>query len=147
MCSSDLIPSTIVNKRNAYRQEAQADLAKNRGDLEQAEQVLRQRQQALNSTQLRAPMSGIVKNVRITTMGAVLKSGEELMQIVPSDEPLLIEAQVKSADVAFIRLGLHATVTLDAYDSTVYGSLKRHESSIIAVTIDIGRATCWESGW
>src|SRR3546814_11038286 len=72
--------------------------------------VLRQRQQALNSTQLRAPMSGIVKNVRITTMGAVLKSGEELMQIVPSDEPLLIEAKVKSADVAFIRLGLHANV-------------------------------------
>src|SRR3546814_14695517 len=70
------IQSTIVNKRNAYRQEAQADLAKNRGDLEQAEQVLRQRQQALNSTQLRAPMSGIVKNVRITTMGAVLRSEE-----------------------------------------------------------------------
>src|SRR3546814_16863156 len=103
MCSSDLIPSTIVNKRNAYRQEAQADLAKNRGDLEQAEKVLRQRQQALNSTQLRAPMSGIVKHVRITPLGAVLKSGEELMQIVTSDGPLLTEAKVKAAALAFSR--------------------------------------------
>src|SRR3546814_15035213 len=78
------IQSTIVNKRNAYRQEAQADLAKNRGDLEQAEQVLRQRQQALNSTQLRAPMPGIVTNGRITTMGPVIKPGAHLMQTVPT---------------------------------------------------------------
>src|SRR3546814_2044025 len=75
-------------------------------------------------------------NVRVTTMGVVLKSGEELMQIVPSDEPLLIEAKVKSADVAFIRLGLHANVKLDAYDYTVYGSLKGHVSYISADTIE-----------
>lgn len=128
--------SMITNKSNGYRQEAQADLAKNRADLEQAEQVLTQREQALASTQLRAPMSGIIKNVRITTMGAVLKPGDELMQIVPSDEPLLIEAKVKSADVAFIRKDLHANVKLDAYDYTIYGSLKGHVTYISADTIE-----------
>jgi adhesin transport system membrane fusion protein len=128
--------SMITNKHNGYRQEAQADLAKNNADLEQSEQVLTQRRQALDSTRLRAPMSGVVKNVRITTMGAVLKPGDELMQIVPSDEPMLIEAKVKSSDVAFIRVGLHANVKLDAYDYTIYGSLKGHVSYISADTIE-----------
>lgn len=130
------IQSTITNKRNGYRQEAQADLAKNRSDLEQAEQVLTQRNQALASTRLTAPMSGIIKNVRITTLGAVLKPGDELMQIVPSDEPMLIEAKVKPADVAFIRKDLKANVKLDAYDYTVYGSLKGHVTYISADTLE-----------
>ena len=127
--------ANITNKRNGYRQEAQADLAKNRSDLEQAEQVLTQRKQALDSTKIRAPMTGVIKNVRITTMGAVLKAGDELMQIVPSDEPLIIEARVKPADVAFVRKDLHANVKLDAYDYTVYGSLKGHVTYISADTL------------
>lgn len=126
----------ITNKRNGYRQEAQADLAKNRSELEQAEQVLTSRNQALESTRLRAPMAGVIKNVRITTMGAVLKPGDELMQIVPSDEPLIIEAKVKSSDVAFVRKELPANVKLDSYDYTVYGSLKGHVTYISADTLD-----------
>lgn len=130
------IEASIVNKRNGYRQEAQTDLAKNRSDLEQSEQVLTQRNQALDSTRIKAPMTGIIKNVRITTLGAVLKPGDELMQIVPSDEPLIIEAKVKPVDVAFIRKDLHANVKLDAYDYTVYGSLKGHVSYISADTLE-----------
>lgn len=113
-----------TNKRNAFRQEAQLEHAKARADLAQTEQVLAQRSEALESTYLRAPMAGIVKNVRLTTMGAVLKAGDELMQIVPTNDTLIIEAKVKSADVAFLRNGLRANVKLDAYDYTLYGSLK-----------------------
>lgn len=130
------VRSAITNKRNGYRQEAQADLAKNRAELEQAEQVLTQRQQALDSTRLQAPMSGIIKNVRVTTLGGVLKPGDELMQIVPSDEPLIIEVKVKPADVAFIRNDLPANVKLDAYDYTIYGSLKGHVTYISADTLE-----------
>src|SRR3546814_14342554 len=57
------IQSTIVNKRNAYRQKAQADIAKNRGDPDQAPPATRQRQQALTATPFRAPMSVLVKNI------------------------------------------------------------------------------------
>ena len=128
--------SIMTNKHNGYRQEAQSDLAKNRAELEQAEQVLTQRKQALDSTKVRAPMSGIIKNVRITTMGAVLKPGDELMQIVPSDEPLIIEAKVKPVDVAFIRKDLRANVKLDAYDYTVYGSMFGHVTYISADTLE-----------
>jgi adhesin transport system membrane fusion protein len=112
-----------TNKRNAFRQEAQMELAKARTELAQTEQVFTQRSEALQSTYLRAPMAGIVKNVRMTTRGAVLKAGDELLQIVPSDDPLVVEAKVAPADVAFLRPGLRANVKLDAWDYTLYGAL------------------------
>lgn len=114
----------LTNKRNGFRQDAQKDLAAAQADLAQNEQVFAQRNEALQSTYLRAPMSGIVKNVRFTTIGAVLKAGEELLQIVPSDDVLIVEARVKPADVAFLHNGLRANIKLDAYDYTIYGSLK-----------------------
>lgn len=132
------LKANITNKRNGYRQEAQAEMSKNRSELEQAEQVFAQRQQALESTKIRAPMAGVIKNVGVTTLGAVLKAGDELMQIVPSDEPLIIEAKVKPADVAFVRRDLRANVKLDAYDYTVYGSMKGHVTYISADTLEEG---------
>lgn len=130
------LQGNLTNKRNNYRQDAQSEIAKNQADLEQADQVLAQRREALQSTKLRAPMTGTVKNVKITTLGAVLKAGDEILQIVPSDEPLIIEAKVKSGDVAFLRPGLHANVKLDAYDYTVYGSLKGHVSYLSPDTLE-----------
>lgn len=113
----------MVNKRNAYRQESQTELAKAEAELAQTTEVLTQRQQALNATQIKAPMSGTIKNVRFTTKGAVLRPGDELLQIVPSDDQLIIEAKVRPADVAFLRNDLSANVKLDAYDYTIYGNL------------------------
>ncbi len=133
------LKATATNKRNTYRQEAQAELTKSRADLEQAEQVLTQRREALQSTRIRAPMTGTVKNVRVTTLGAVLKAGDELLQIVPTDDPLLMEAKVRSADVAFVRTGLRANVKFDAYDYTIYGSLKGHVIYISPDTIEAER--------
>lgn len=127
--------ATATNKRNAYRQDAQTELARSRAELEQAEQVLTQRNEALDATRIRAPMTGTIKNVRITTLGAVLKPGDELLQIVPSDDPLIIEVKVRSADVAFVRKDLHANVNLDAYDSAIYGSLKGHVTYISPDTL------------
>ena len=128
--------ATGVNKRNAYRQEAQSELAKSRSELEQAEQLLTQRREALNATDIRAQMNGTVNNIRITTVGAVLRAGDELMRVIPSDEPMLIEAKVGPGDVAFLRLGLPANVKLDAYDYTIYGSLKGKLSYISADTVE-----------
>lgn len=130
------LSASAVNKRNAYRQEAQSELAKSRSELEQAEQLLTQRREALNATDIRAQMNGTVNNIRITTVGAVLRAGEELMRVIPSDEPLLIEAKVSPVDVAFLRLGLPANVKLDAYDYSIYGSLKGKLSYISADTVE-----------
>ena len=60
--------------------------------------------------------------MRFTTVGAVLRPGDEVMQIVPSGDRLIAQAQVSPRDIAFIRLGQSASVKFDAYDSGVYGS-------------------------
>lgn len=130
------IRGEITNKRNGYRQEAQSELAKARAEMEQAEQVLIQRVGALQATKLYAPMSGTVNSIKATTIGAVMKSGDELLQIVPSDDPLLIEAKVTPRDVAFVRRDLKANVKLDPYDYTVYGSLKGHVTYISSDTLE-----------
>lgn len=130
------LQAELINRKNEYRRDAQEQLANTQSELEQTMQILRQREEALSATTITAPMSGAIKNVRVTTLGAVFKSGDELLQIVPSDEPLLIEARIFSKDVAFVRPGLHANVKLDAYDFTVYGSLAGEVSYVSPDTIE-----------
>jgi len=116
--------SQIINKRNKYFQDIQTDLSKVSEELSSTEQLLAQRKDQLDHMELRAPGNGIVKNVRVTTLGGVIKPSEEVMQIVPIEDNLVVEAKVKPSDVAFLKLGLKTNVKIDAYDYTVYGALK-----------------------
>lgn len=117
------LSAQISNKRNKYFQDTQAELNKAEEDLAGAVQILAQRKEALDSVEFKAPMRGIVKNIRITTIGGVLRPGEELMQIVPLKDDLVIEAKVRPADIGFVRPGQSASVKIDAYDYTIYGAL------------------------
>lgn len=126
----------ITNKKNKYFQDAQAELNRVEEELAGVEQTLTQRESALEHTTLRAPLRGIVKNVRITTRGGVLRPGEEVMQIVPLEDDLVIEAKVLPVDIAFIKPGLEASVKIDAYDSTIYGTLPGKLTYISADTIN-----------
>lgn len=117
------LESQITNRRNRYFQDAQSELSKALEDLAGVEQTMAQRFTQVEQTELRAPLHGVVKNIRITTRGGVIRPGEEVMQIVPLEDDLLIEARVLPADVAFIKPGLAATVKIDAYDYTIYGDL------------------------
>lgn len=129
--------SELINKKNIYRRDAQEQLSNTQAELEQALQILKQRDEALKATKITAPMTGAVKRIEINTIGAVLKAGDELMQIVPSDEPMLVEARIYSSDVAFVRPALPANVKLDAYDFTVFGSFKGKVTYISPDTIDV----------
>jgi adhesin transport system membrane fusion protein len=125
----------IANKRNKYQQDAQAELSKAEEDLAGVMEVLIQKKEQLDRVELRAPMAGVVKNVRVTTLGGVIKPGEEVMQIVPVGDDLMIEAKVRPADIAFLKPGLEAIVKIDAYDYSIYGSLKGKLTYISADTI------------
>ena len=116
------IEGQIVNRRSKYQQDLQTEFAKVEEELVSAQQILAQRQEALTATQLRSPATGIVKNVRFTTVGAVLRPSDEVMQIVPTGQRLIVEAQVSPRDIAFIRQGQTASVKFDTYDSAIYGS-------------------------
>jgi adhesin transport system membrane fusion protein len=94
------------------------------------------RKNQLEHTEVTSPMDGVVRNIRITTRGGIARPGEEIMQIVPMDDDLLIEAKVKPADIAFVKPGLPATIKLDAYDYTIYGSLQGTVTYISADTLN-----------
>ena len=125
----------LVNRRNKYLQDAQAELAKAEDDLAQALQVRTQRARALEDSVFRANMAGTVKNVRVTTIGGVLRAGEELLQIVPSDDVLIVEAKVRPSDIALVRSGLPATIRFDAYDYTLFGSVDGTVTHVSADTL------------
>jgi adhesin transport system membrane fusion protein len=116
------VESQIVNRQNKYLQDLQAEYAKVEEELVTAEQNLTQRLSSLEDTELEAPTDGIVKNIRLTTIGGVLRPGDEVLQIVPTGEKLIIEAKVSPTDIAYVRIGQAATVKFDAYDSSIYGS-------------------------
>ena len=118
------VESQIVNRQNKYLQDLQAEYAKVEEELVTAEQNLTQRLSSLEDTELEAPTDGIVKNIRLTTIGGVLRPGDEVLQIVPTGEKLIIEAKVSPTDIAYVRIGQAATVKFDAYDSSIYGSAK-----------------------
>lgn len=88
----------------------------------------------LNRTVLVSPLRGIVNNLSVTTIGGVVRPGEEILQIIPLDEELFVEAKVAPQDIANVRRGQEATVKLSAYDYTIYGTLKGRVDVISADT-------------
>lgn len=129
------LAAQITNRRNKYFQDSQAELSKAQEDLAGAEQIVTQRKELLDAAEFHSPMRGIVKNIRITTKGGVLRPGEELMQIVPLDDDLIVEAKVRPADIGFLKPGLESSVKIDAYDYTIYGSLPGKVTYISADTL------------
>jgi adhesin transport system membrane fusion protein len=130
------LSAQITNKKNRYLQEAQSDLSKVEEDMAGVEQMLLQKESQLQRMTLKAPMKGLVKNIRITTLGGVLRPGEEMMQIVPLDDDLVIEARLKPADLSFVKPGMVANIKLDSYDSAIYGSLTGEITYISPDTLD-----------
>ena len=74
-------------------------------------------------TEVRSPVRGIIKELKVNTIGGVIRPGEDLMDIVPLEDSLIIEAQLKPRDIAFLSPGLPATVKITAYDYSIYGGL------------------------
>jgi len=125
--------SALANRKNKYVQDVSAELAKVREDYEQVEQQATQKRQQLANSVVSSPASGIVKNVKFTTLGGVLRAGDELLQVVPVDDQMIVEAKVLPRDIALIRPGLKATIKFDAYDYTVFGMV---DGEVIYVSAD-----------
>jgi len=78
-------------------------------------------------------MNGTVKDIKVTTVGGVVKPGEPVMEIVPKDDQLLVEARVRPADIAFLHPGQKAMVKITAYDFSIYGGL---EGELVDISAD-----------
>ncbi|MBU6234708.1 MAG: HlyD family type I secretion periplasmic adaptor subunit [Alphaproteobacteria bacterium] len=114
---------------------AQAELAQTQIEAQTIGQTLGALQDKKSRTEIRSPVDGIVKDLKINTVGGVVKPGDDVVEIVPSDDQLVVEARIRPADIAFIYPGQKATVKLTAYDFAIYGGLPAEVADISADTI------------
>jgi adhesin transport system membrane fusion protein len=80
-------------------------------------------------------VAGVVKQLKVHTVGGVIQPGMDLMEIVPQEDTLLVEARVRPADIAFLRTGQDAVVKLSAYDFAIYGGFPATLEQIGADTL------------
>ena len=106
-----------------FRTESQQKLAEASSRLAVLEESLVQLSDRLTRTQVVSPVNGVINSIRINTIGGVIQPGMDLIEIVPQEEALVVEARMSPRDIAFIRPGLTAVVKLTAYDFTIYGGL------------------------
>ena len=128
-----LYEQKVVPEIEMLRLQRQAsDLA---GQIAVFDQTIKSAEDRVRRAELRSPVYGIVNKINVTTVGAVVQPGANLMDIVPLDDTLLVEGRLRPQDIAFIRPGQDAVVKLTAYDSSVFGSLKGKVERISADTI------------
>lgn len=115
--------SHMAERRNRYLTDASNEWVHVEAELSQTRENTLAREDAFKKTVIRAPMDGIVKNVQQTTLGAVIQSGQSILEIVPVKDDMLVEAYVKPSEVAFLKVNQAAVVKLTAYDFNKYGGL------------------------
>lgn len=125
----------VLEIRNKYFQESRQEIAKLEEELASSRYKLEDRQSVLQHTELTAPVDGVVKYLRVNTLGGVLRAGDELMQISPTESKLVVEVRLNPADIGQLKLGLPVTIRLDAFDYTIYGTLRGELSYISSDTL------------
>jgi adhesin transport system membrane fusion protein len=125
----------MTNVKTSFASQVEEDLAKSRGDLAVLDETIKGAKDRVLRTELRSPVYGVINKVYVTTVGAVVQPANNVMDIVPLDDTLLVEGRIRPQDIAFIRPAQDAVVKITAYDPSVYGSLKGKVERISADTI------------
>nr|WP_236676528.1 HlyD family type I secretion periplasmic adaptor subunit [Pseudomonas sp. B7] len=125
----------IDETRGKFRSEALTQLNEARTDLNKAQATGKALEDRVSRTLVTSPVRGIVNKMLVNTIGGVIQPGSDLLEIVPLDDTLLVEAKIRPQDIAFLHPGQEATVKFTAYDYTIYGGLKAKLEQIGADTI------------
>ncbi|MEA2074016.1 MAG: HlyD family type I secretion periplasmic adaptor subunit [Campylobacterota bacterium] len=129
------VQSTINETRYMFKSEAKIKRNEAVSELRTLRHTSTALEDQVSRTVVKSPMNGIVQKLFVHTIGGVLKPGEDIMEIVPSDSNLLVEVKIKPADIAFIYYGQKAIVKFSAYDFSIYGGLDGKVVHISADTI------------
>lgn len=125
----------IVSARQKYKASVLAELNEVQTDRNQLVDSLPALSDRVNRTDVIAPTDGVINQVMVTTIGGVVDAGMPIVELVPLDDTLLVEAEVLPSDIAFLRPGQSARVKLTAYDYSRYGSLDGYVENISADAI------------
>ena len=121
--------------RNKYLQDARVEASKLAEELSSSRYKLEERQSILDHTVLVAPVAGVVKYLKVSTQGGVLRAGDELMQISPTEGDMVLEVKLNPTDIGQLQIGLPVAVRLDAFDYSIYGNLQGTLSYISSDTL------------
>lgn len=113
-----------IESETQYYVQAREELSEANANVAAYSSILAGREDTLKRTTFYSPVRGIVKDIEVTTIGGVIPANGKLMEIVPLDDQLLVEARISPSDIAFIRPGLEASVKITAYDYSIFGDLK-----------------------
>ncbi len=130
-----------ANRRVEQRQaeiKAQAldELNSRRGELKSLREIMSAGEDRVTRTDVRSPVRGTIKQINLNTIGGVVRPGESILEIVPLDDTLLIEARIRPADIAFLHPGQKAMIKITAYDFSIFGGLEGLVEAISADTIE-----------
>lgn len=119
----------------SFKADAQGELNTTRAEYARLYEANKAAQDRVSRTIVRSPVRGTVNQIKVNTIGGIVQPGQDLIYIVPLDDTLLIEANVRPSDVGFLQPNLSATVKISAYDFSIYGGLKAVVEHISADTI------------
>lgn len=129
------IKSKVQESELTFRADAFKELNETRTQLQKITASSVAIQDKVTRTTVTSPVRGVIKQLKVNTIGGVVQPGSDMLEIVPLDDSLLIEAKVRPQDVAFLHPGQKAMVKFTAYDYTIYGGLKANLELISADTI------------
>ncbi len=123
----------INEVKKTAQAEAQSELSTKLIEMNSIKETLSALKDRKTRTEIKSPVNGTVKDIKINTVGGVVKPGEPLMEIVPRDDQLLVEARIKPSDIAFLYPGQKAVVKITAYDFSIYGGL---DGEVVDISAD-----------
>jgi adhesin transport system membrane fusion protein len=129
------IDDRILSTRSRYRSEAQSELAITTAELTELRTRIPALEERVNRTELRAPVRGVVNTINVSSIGSVAQAGATLVEIVPIDDTLLVEAYLRPNDIAFIHPDQEVKINITAYDFSRYGSIEGQITRIGSDTI------------
>lgn len=125
--------ATLAQQRQDWRSRAAQELASAQAEMVALRRSLPALSERVDRTSVRSPLAGRVNRVLVTTVGGTVAPGNPLVEIVPSEDSLFVEVQIRPADIAWVRTGQEAKINVTAYDSSIYGAL---DGKVVAISPD-----------
>lgn len=126
----------IEQRLAEFKAKALDEMNGRRGELKSLREIMSAGEDRVTRTDVRSPVRGTIKQINLNTIGGVVRPGESILEIVPLDDTLLIEARVRPADIAFLHPGQKAMIKITAYDFSIFGGLEGFVEAISADTIE-----------
>lgn len=137
------VEARLEERQRLYQREASTELARVRAELSATSEILRSMADRVARREVRSPVAGTVKQIAVRTIGGVLEPGAALMEIVPGEDELLVEARIRPNDIAFVHPGQTALLKISAYDFSIYGGIKGEVARISADSIPDDKGEPW----